>query len=261
MSQFKTGAAALGALQSGGSDNGPKAEITPFKSGTTFKVRVKGTEDLMQYFNYGIFKKVHSFVPKNPAERNERGFITANPTPWDKAAQYYYDKANAESDAVKKDELQKEGYKYRGKEKFLLGFHNLETGEDFVVDLTKQQALDIYAVITKYEKRLGKIAFELSKTGASTATKVSLSPIIDMEEDLTDVERANFEKADQPFNVGLFDGILFEADEKTQIENLVAAGFDITLIGLSIGGNSGQGGNDDDVTEIGEQTEADSYDF
>jgi hypothetical protein len=33
----------------------------------------------------------------------------------------------------------------------------------------------------------------------------------------------------------LFDGLLYEADEKQQIENLVAAGFDITLIGLSIG--------------------------
>lgn len=255
---YKTGAAALGSLQSGGNDGAPKAEIAKFSSGTTYKVRVKGTEDLLSYHNYGVYKKVHSFVPKNPAERNERGFITGNPTPWDKAAQYYYDKANAESDAVKKDELQKEGYKYRGKEKFLLGFNNLETGEDFVVDLTKQQALDVYAVITKYEKRLGKIAFELSKTGASTATKVSLSPIIDMEEDLSDAERANFAKADQPFNADIFDGILFEADEKTQIENLVAAGFDISLIGLSIGGQS-QG--ESEVTEIGEGNDLDDGDL
>ena len=34
-----------------------------------------------------------SFTPEVPAERNDRGFITANPTPWDKAAQYHADKA------------------------------------------------------------------------------------------------------------------------------------------------------------------------
>ncbi|WGD77734.1 hypothetical protein P5643_14045 [Bacillus subtilis] len=45
--------------------------------------------------------------------------------------------------------------------------------------------------------------------------------------------------------------MLFEADEKTQIENLVAAGFDISLIGLSLGAGS----------EDNEAPAEDSFDF
>jgi hypothetical protein len=59
------------------------------------------------------------------------------------------------------------------------------------------------------------------------------------DEELTDKERANFAKYDgKEFDMSLFEGLLYEAEEKEQIENLVAAGFDITLIGLSIGASS-----------------------
>src|SRR5699024_9695505 len=78
-----------------------------------------------------------------------------------------------------------------------------------------------------------KLAFELSKQGESTSTTVSLTPIIDMDEDLTDQERANFEKAQgKPFDDSLFDGVLYEMDEAEQIEALKKAGFDVSLIGL-----------------------------
>ena len=238
------GAAAIGALneQSGG---GSDAEITPFKSGTTLKVMVKGTEDLAQYYNYGIFKVVNSFVPKNPAERNAKGFITANPTPWDQAAQYYFDKANETSDKTEQEKLKAEGRKYRGKPKFLMGFYDLTSGKDIVVDLTKAQAMSVYQTILKYEKKLSKLAFELSKQGESTSTTVSLTPIIDMDEDLTDQERANFEKAQgKPFNDELFDGVLYEMDEAEQIEALKKAGFDVSLIGLEGAQASGSQPND-----------------
>lgn len=251
MSGFKKGAAALGALnaeQGGGND----LEITKFKSGTTLKVRVKGTEDVMQYFGYGVFGKVHTFIPKNPAERNDKGFVTANPTPWDKASQYLYNEAKKAEEAGKSEadvkKIKDQAYLYKGDERYLMGFGSLENGEDIIVDLSKKQAKAVYATIVKYEKKLDKLAFELSKTGQKTDTVVALSPIIDMDEDLTDVERANFQKCGEvPFNHAKFDGILFEADEKTQIENLVAAGFDIALIGLSIGAKS----ETDEATPIG----------
>jgi hypothetical protein len=254
MSQFKKGAAALNALTSQSSGNSPTSEFTKFKSGTTLKVKVKGTEDIMQYYGYGVFKKVNTFVAKNPSVRDEKGYVVDNLTPWDKASQYYYNQAKellkgiededeikAIKESAKYKALTSEGYKYAGKERYAMGFFDLTTGKDIVVDLTKNQALAVYEIIVKYEKKLDKIAFELSKTGARNEAKVTLTPIIDMDEDLTDEERKNFEAAvGQPFNHALFDGLLYEADEKEQIENLVAAGFDISLIGLTLGGDNAE---------------------
>lgn len=231
---IKKGAAAIGALTTTNDGGASSAEITPFKSGTTLKVRVKGTDDLAQYFNYGIFGKVYSFVPQQPAERNEKGFVIGNPTPWDKAAQYYQDLANKATSKDEQEKLKAQARLFRGKEKYLMGFYDLTSGKDIVVDLTKAQALGVYQSIMEYEEELESLAFKLSKTGESTSTTVTLAPIINMKKGLTDEERANFEKsAGEPFNANLFDGVLYEADESEQIENLIKAGFDPTLIGLS----------------------------
>lgn len=259
MAQFKKGAAALGALntQSEGG-NTPSAEFAKFNVGTTYKVRVLGTEDLIQFFSYGIFKKVNSFVAKIPSVRNDKGFVESGHTPWDLAAQFHYEEAKKldEGGAVQKvvDDKKNEAYKYVGKERYALGFVNLEDGKEIIIDLSRNQAKEVYAVITKYEKKLGRLAFELSKTnatGLAKDTKITLTPFIDMEEDLTDKERANFDKWDgKEFNASLFDGLLFEADEKTQIENLVAAGFDISKIGLTLEGGSNDSGNENEGTPI-----------
>ena len=114
-----------------------------------------------------------------------------------------------------------------------MAFFNLTDGAPIIVDLTKNQAQAVAASITKYEKKLGKIAFELSKDGDGTATKVSLTPILDMEEDITDKERANFEKAPEAFPDDIFNGIWFEQDETQMLESLKLANFDISLIGYS----------------------------
>lgn len=270
-SQFKRGAAALGALSQSGGESAPKAEITKFKSGTTLKVRVKGPYDLVQYFAYGIFGKVNTFIAKNPPERNARGFVTGNPTPWDRASQYYYDLAS--KDSANADEYKNLGYQFKGKERFLMGFANLETGEDIVVDLTKAQAQGIYETILEYcekdtdgnvidggEHEFKDMAFKLSKKGTSTSTSVTLAPIINLAKGLTDEERKNFEAtADSEFDASLFDSVLYESDEEEMIKALVKADFDISLLGLSIGGNSAQA--DEDVTPIGDETNAEDYDF
>lgn len=243
MTQYKKGAAALGALQSSNEGgNLSQSEFTKFGVGTTFKVRVLGTEDLMQYFGYGIYKKVNTFVAANPSIRDKKGNAVDNLTPWDKAEKYYRDlqfAANDKGDEKTAKAYGQEAGKYRGKEKYVMGFVNLENGEEIIVDLTKNQALEVYANITKYEKKLGKLAFELSKTnatGQAKDTKVSLTPLIDFDEDLTEKEKENFAKFEgKSFNLALFDGLLYEVGEKEQIENLVASGFDISLIGYTIG--------------------------
>lgn len=93
MTQFQKGAAALGALQSGGNEGGNlnTIDFAKFSVGSSYKVRVLGTEDLMQYFGYGVYKKVNTFVAKNPSTRNEKGFVVSDHTPWDLAEKYHRD--------------------------------------------------------------------------------------------------------------------------------------------------------------------------
>jgi hypothetical protein len=231
--------------------NTESMKFTKLKSGSTLKVRVKGTTDLASYYNYGSYDRgVYSFTPENPSVRNAKGFVESNPTPWDLAAQHYQDLAKKASDKAEEDNLKAEARIYRGELRFMMGFFDLETGEDIVIDFSKNQMTVIRTAILKYAKKIDKIAFEISKSGSGTSTTVSLSPVLDMDEDLTDKERAAFAKAEgQPFNDAIFDGVLYEMDEAEQIESLTKAGFDISLIGLSAQSNGG-------VTPVGDSGEA-----
>lgn len=242
--QYSAGADALNSLNASNEGGGSSSEFASFKSGTTYKVRVLGAADLITFYSYGIFKKVNSFVAKNPSVKNAKGFAESEFTPWDLACNYFAElrkKAEESGDIAGEKKYKEEAGKYRVKQRFALGFIDLETGKPIIVDLSKKQAQTVHASIKKYEKKLGKLAFELSKQGENTSTVVSLSPVIDMEDDLTDKERETFAKFEgAEFDMKLFDGILYEADEKQQIENLVAAGFDIGLIELSLGASENE---------------------
>lgn len=231
MSQYQSGADALNTLndtnEGGG---GAKTEFTSFKSGSSFMVKVLGTADLISFYSYGIYKQVNSFVAANPSKKSAKGFPVENLTPWDKAWKYHKDLSEDFS-----DHHGQEAGKYRAKQRFAMGFFDLTSGEPIIVDVSKAQAQAIHAIIKKFEKKLGKVAFELSKSGSGTTTTVSLTPVIDMDDELTPEQRANFDKAPDVFDMSLFDGLLYEADEKEQIELLVKAGFDVSLIGLSAG--------------------------
>jgi hypothetical protein len=237
----KRGAAAVESAQA---EKDTKASaMVKFTSGTTLKVRVKSKEDSVEYYAYSVFGKVDTFVPKEPASRNEKGYVTSGATPWDLAADAIYADAKALKDGGDEagaESLRNQAYLLKGKPKYLVGFGNLADGTDIVVDLTPKQAASVFAAIKKYEKKLGTLAFELAKTGSSTNTVVSFSPILDMDEDLTEAERANFEKAGAtPFDFEIFETCLYVADDAEQVKNLVIAGFDIGRLGLSIGANAG----------------------
>jgi hypothetical protein len=251
LTNFQRGADALNSLNATNEGaGGKKVEFAKFSSGTSYKVRIMGPADLIQFYSFGIFKKVNSFVAKNPAKRNPRGYAVENLGPWDLAFNYYSElrrKASDVGNAEKEKEYSELAYQFKAKERYALGFINLEDGAPIIVDLSKKQAQGVHAVIKKNEKKLGKVAFELEKSGSSTNTIVMLSPLsLDPDdEEVTDKERANFAKHDgKEFDMSLFEGLLYEAEEKEQIENLVAAGFDISLIGLSIGAKA------DDVVPI-----------
>lgn len=225
MSKYQAGADALNALNQS-NDSGSSMEFTPFKSGTTYIVKVLGTADLISFYSYGIFKKVNSFVAKNPSVKSAKGYPVDNLTPFDKAWKYHADKSEKFNDSHSQ-----EANKYRVKQRFALGFYNLDTGEPIIVDLSKKQAKVVHDTIMKYKERLDQFAFELSKTGSGTSAVVSLS-LIPLLDDLTDEQRKNFENAPKEFDMTLFDGILYEMDDDEQIEKLHEVGFDVTLIGF-----------------------------
>ncbi|KLK98053.1 hypothetical protein XJ18_17640 [Bacillus pumilus] len=244
MTKYTSGADALNALNATneGGGGGNSAEFASFKTGTVYKVRVMSAFDLIRFFSYGIYKKVNSFSAANPSTLNKNGFPESNLTSWDRAWKYYQDQKKAAADrgdAKAEEAAKQEAAKYRVKERYALGFINLETGQPIIVDLSKTQATTVHAVIKKQEKKLGRIAFELEKSGSGTNTVVSLTPLIDMEEDLTEAERKHFADQDgKEFDMSLFDGLIYEADEKEMIENLVAAGFNLALIGESLDGGA-----------------------
>lgn len=226
---YTSGLAALEALNRKSDDGG---KFASFKSGTAYRVRVLGTADLMVFRSYGIFNEINSFVADKPSVYNAKGYPVSDLTVWDKASEYYSKLAfEAEGDKARQDELRQEARKYRGKERFAMGFVNLETGEPIILDLSKKQTAAVHAAILKNESKLHKKAFEIEKTGTGQATAVLFSPL-DLD-DLTAAELANFEKHEgAEFNHTLFENILYEADEAEQVELLVKAGFDPKLIGL-----------------------------
>jgi hypothetical protein len=228
------------ATNDGGGKDSP---IVSFKSGSTFKVGVKSIADVAEYYGYSIYKKVNTFVPKNPAERNAKGYITANPTVWDRAAELLYAEANAAKEAGASEAdvklITDEAYLYRGKPRFLRAFFDLTTGKDIVVDLSPKQEKTLKDVIAENADDLDSIAFKLTKKGEGTGAVVALAAIVKMDRDLTPEERANFAKiGDVPFDMESLETCLYVADEAEQIKNLVIAGFDIGRLGLTYGGDN-----------------------
>jgi len=244
MTKYQAGADALNALNQTDDGGGTNAEFAKFSSGTTYTVKALGTADLISFYSYGIFRQVYSFVAKNPSKKSKNGFPVEDLTPWDKAWKYHADKSEEFG-----DEHSQEAYKYRARHRFAMGFIDLDTGEPIIVDLSKNQAQAVHGNITKYKERLDQFAFELAKTGQGTSTAVSLSliPILD---DLTAKQRKNFENAPEEFDMTLFDGILYEMDDDEQIEKLIEAGFDVSLIGLEPPKKEGDG-----------EAEAEDFDF
>ena len=238
MAEILSGMDALDALnqeEGGGTQN----EFTSFKSGSNFTVKVLGVSDLIAFDSYGIFGKLNSFVAENPSKKSKNGYPVDELTPFDKAWRHHKDLSEDFS-----DKHGQEAAKYRVKRRFAMGFFDLDSGEQIIIDVSKAQGQAIYSTIKKYEKKLEKLAFELTKSGQGTSTTVSLTPIIDMDEDLSDKQRENFDKAPAEFDTAKFEGILFEKDEKEMLEALHSVGFDVTKIGYEVpkadGGDSSQ---------------------
>lgn len=250
MAKFQAGADALNVLNQS-DDGGNKTEFTSFKSGSKYYVKVLGTADLISFFSYGIFGKVNSFVAESPSKKSAKGFPVEDLTPWDKAFKFHRDQSEEFS-----DKQGVEASKYKAKQRFAMGFYDLDSGEPIIIDVSKNQAQAIHGAIQKYEKKLGKLAFELTKQGQSTSTTVSLTPVLDFEDDLTDKQQENFGKAPEEFDMSLFDGLLYEADETEQLKLLQQAGFDVTKIGFEV-----PSVDSDEATPVEDSGDSEEYPF
>ncbi len=233
--QFLIGEEADAALNVEGGNGKNNAKFSSLKSGTTYTVKVIGLKDYFQFYSYGIFNQVDSFVAENPSKKTAKGFPVDNLTPWDKAFRYYKDLSKDWT-----DEYSQEAQKYKPKSRYAMAFFDLTAGEVIAVDLSAKQHASVKNTIEKYAKKIDKMAFELTKSGESTGTVVSLSPIIDMDEDITPEQRANFEKAPKEIDLTQFFSAPYLANEKEQIESLVKAGFDLSLIGLAADAGIGE---------------------
>jgi hypothetical protein len=200
--------------------------LVPFKSGTTYKVRLASDEDYCEYMACSVFKIFYT-SPVAPDNL------------YQKAVDLLYADAKQSEDAgdsAKAEEIRDQAYQLKPKPRYLFGFINLADGQPIIVDTSKAQAKVLIAAIEKYAKKIGKVAFELSKDGQGTSTTVSLSPVLDMDDDLSDVERTNFEKAsDTQVPDDLYENVLYVKDADEQQQDLVAFGFDVSRLGLDGG--------------------------
>ena len=203
-------------------DNSTKQDaLKPFKSGTSYKVRVLTQEDFVMYYAASVYK-VFNTTPVAPGSL------------YQKAADALYDEARGLGDGPEADEIRDQAYQLKPKPRYLFGFVNLEDGKPLIIDVAKNEAQVLIAAIEKYAKNIDKRAFELAKDGSGQSTTVSLSPVLDMDEDLTDAERKNFEAAAKlTISDELFESVLYVKTEEEQAADLVAFGFDPARIGYS----------------------------
>jgi hypothetical protein len=202
----KKGAGAIASALQEGNGNANKVMFS-LKSGTSVKVRVPSAEDIVEVWIHSVFDCFTSA----PCTRDDY---------YDKAVEILYNDANNAPEEEAK-EIRKVAGLLRAKPRFLMGFINLETGEPIIIDFSKKQAQGVLNSIKKYEKRLDKLAFELSKTGKGQSTTVTLDVLVDLEEDLNDKQRKNFEEsAGKQIPDEIYENCLYVKKPSEQLEDL-----------------------------------------
>jgi phage FluMu protein Com len=199
----------------------PKYEklLKTFKSGSTYKVRIASSNDSAQYDAHGVFARNGSGILTTPC-------IHGKECPYCKAVNEMYKEFNVTQD----EETKQVAGQLKAKERYLMGFVNLEDGQPFILDFTKKQAAQLVGIIKKNEKKLSKYAFEISKSGTSQSTIVSLDIVVDMDEDLTDNERKHFEATKEfKFVPEMFEVLQTKTIEES-IDDLRKFGFDVSKI-------------------------------
>jgi len=199
----------------------PKYEklLKSIKSGNTYKVRVASTKDFAQYDAHGVYVKGGAGIFTTPC-------VLGSDCPYCKAVDVLYKEAKAEDNEDKKNTANQ----LKKKERYLLGFVDLEDNSPMLLDFSKKQAKSLIETIKKAgDKKIKKYPFEVGKSGSEQATTVNISIIPDLD-DLSDKEQKNFEDSiDFSFLDEHFE-VLQEKTEYEALEDLKRFGFDISKI-------------------------------
>lgn len=143
-----------------------------------------------------------------------------------KASKMLYADSNAEKDEKKKEEIKKQANALRSKDRYLVAFYDIETKEQMIIDITKNQAKAVIANIKKFASKADEMVFELTKMGSSTNTTVSLVPTFDVE--------LPAELKGKGIEDEVFENVLQPASADQQIKDLTAFGFDVSRLGVSV---------------------------
>lgn len=200
------------ALNSAMEDNDFSNALVSFKSGTMLKVRIPEGGASCEYHAHSVYKCFYT----TPCTK-----ISGEKDLYDVATEILYNEAKRlekAGDEKGSEAVRKKAGQIRGKERYMVGFFDLATGAPIVIDLTKNQAKTVGEKMKKYGDKKAKFAFELSKSGSSTDTKVDLDIIID---DLEGKEKENFEKnAGKEFPQEVFGSVLQLRDREGQVEDV-----------------------------------------
>lgn len=193
--------------------------LKSFKSGTTYKVRVLGLQDRAAYKAHSAYKVFYTSVHTDDDL-------------YCKARTLLFQDANKMEDGEAKDAVLAMAKALKPQDRYLFGFASISgetAGEQIVLDVTKAQAKILIAGVNKNANKIGKKGFEIEKTGSSTNTVVSISPL-DLD-DLTEKELAAFEGFEgAEFDKEVFGNIFKPATEQQQLQDLQKLGFDITRL-------------------------------
>jgi hypothetical protein len=158
---------------------------------------------------------------------------------YDKAVDLLYKDAKALKEKGATDEEVKAANSYayglQAKVRYMIGFINLTTGAPIVLDFTEKQGKQVVQKLTENKEDLAEFAFKVSKSGKSSSTVVNFDLLVRPQRDLSQDEQDNFAKtAGYEFDLSLFGEVFQLADEKQQLEDLHAYGFDVTRLGFDV---------------------------
>lgn len=194
------------ALSESGGTGGRASTFASFKSGSSYKVRINSLDDVVGYEAASVFKVFDT----TPVEKKSL---------YHKAAELLYQDAKNAKDESTSEAIRKQAYLVKPKPRYILAAIDLETGEKLYVDLTKNQAKAVIAVVQKKAKKLDSLAFELTKTGESTSTAVSLTQLDEDELDAKELENFGKSKGIE-FADEDFEALLQYKGEDEQLDDL-----------------------------------------
>lgn len=138
-----------------------------------------------------------------------------------------YDEAYAYAERLPEGHELKKFVALKAKERWLFAFADIDMGEIRLIDLSRSQAKTIVKQIEEYKNHIDKVAFKLSRTGSSTDTTYTLSPLLSLD----DPDQVKFAKFDGvTVDPSLYGDSLYVRTYEQQLEALKNAGFPIEVL-------------------------------